>query len=140
MSQEIHGIQIIKVGDRRTFSKEITDVDVRTFADISGDYSSIHLDEEFARTTILGGRVAHGMLLAGFISAAVSRLPGVIIYISQTLLFVKPARVGDLVEASVEVLGKIGNRDEFWLKTDCRNKEAELLIIGEARVKATPPV
>lgn len=75
----------VKEGDEIYLSKVITEQDIETFAEITGDFNPIHLNEEIAKGTVFKGRVAHGMLVAGLISAVLSELPGVVVYISQTL-------------------------------------------------------
>jgi Acyl dehydratase len=82
------------VGDHVRFSKEITDEDVVTFAGVSGDTNRLHLDDEFAAETRFGNRIAHGTLVSGLISAALARLPGLTIYLSQTWSFSSPSTSG----------------------------------------------
>jgi 3-hydroxybutyryl-CoA dehydratase len=88
----------------RTFA--ITDAAVRAFAEVSGDFNPVHLDEAYAARTIFRGRVAHGMLLASHISAVLGdQLPGPgAIYLSQTLEFEHPVRIGVAVKVRVEVI------------------------------------
>jgi 3-hydroxybutyryl-CoA dehydratase len=88
-----------------TFAKTITEADIILFAGASGDNNAIHINDEFARATSFGGRIAHGFLTASVISAAVAnRLPGPgAIYISQQMNFRAPVRPGDTVHASVVV-------------------------------------
>jgi len=124
----------IKIGDKRTLSKVITENDVKMFAAITGDSAPIHLDDEFARRTIFRSRITHGMFVAGLISAALSRFPGIIIYLSQSLRFLKPVRMADTIEAIAEVLEKIDERSELRLKTLCTNERNEIVVEGEARV------
>jgi 3-hydroxybutyryl-CoA dehydratase len=124
----------IRIGDKRTFSKVITEDDVKTFAAITGDSAPIHLDDRFARRTIFRSRITHGMFVAGLISAALSRFPGIIIYLSQSLRFLKPVRMEDRIEAVAEVLEKIDERSELRLKTVCINERNEIVVEGEARV------
>ncbi|MCD6567802.1 MAG: MaoC family dehydratase [Dehalococcoidia bacterium] len=93
----------IEVGDSRLVSKVITGQDVETFAEITGDCSPLHLDEEFAKKTVFKGRIAHGMLIAGLISAALGKFPGVVVYLWQNLSFLKPVREGDRIEASAVI-------------------------------------
>ena len=91
----------LKIGDTFSFSREITDELIRKFADVSGDYNPIHLDEEFASETRFGKRIGHGMLTASFISAGLGQELSVrkIIYLGQTLKFRAPAFIGDTVTA-----------------------------------------
>jgi len=125
----------IEIGDRRLVSRVITEQDVETFAGITGDCSPLHLDEEFAKKTVFKGRIAHGMLIAGLISAALGKFPGVVVYLWQNLSFLKPVRAGDRIEASAEVLEKVSERSELRLKTTCRNQRGEMVVDGEAKVK-----
>ena len=89
----------IAVGQSASFSKTITEWDVYTFAGLSGDLNPAHINEEYAKTTRFGGRIAHGMLSAGLISAVIGmQLPGPgTIYMGQTLKFLSPVRIGDTV-------------------------------------------
>jgi 3-hydroxybutyryl-CoA dehydratase len=129
----------IKEGDRKTFSKVVTDHDIEMFAEITGDSNPIHLDDDFAGRTIFKGKIAHGLLTAGLISAALSEFPGIIIYRSQSLSFRKPVRPGDTIEAIAEVTEKIDERDEIRLETTCINQRGEIVIGGEARVRVVDP-
>ena len=125
----------IQKGDKTTAARVITGRDIETFAELTGDFNPIHLDTEFAQLTIFGTTIAHGILIAGLISAAVSRFPGVIVYLSQSLDFLKPVRVGDRVEAVAEVIEKEAQGRELRLSTTCVNQLGEVVINGEARVK-----
>lgn len=127
--------EAVKEGDKRVFSKVITERDIEAFAAVTGDFNPIHLDGNFARRTIFRGKIAHGLLVGGLISTALTKFPGVIVYISQTLDFLKPVRVGDKIEALAEVLGKIDERSELRLKTICKNQRGETVVNGEARIK-----
>jgi 3-hydroxybutyryl-CoA dehydratase len=129
----------IREGDRMTFSKMITDRDIEMFAAITGDTNPIHLDDELAGRTIFKGRIAHGLLTGGLISAAIGRFPGIIIYLSQNLSFRKPVRPGDMIEATAEVAEKIHERDEIRLETACTNQRGELVVAGDARVRVLDP-
>lgn len=129
----------IREGDSKTFSKVITDRDIEMFAAATGDANPIHLDDDLAGRTIFKGRIAHGLLTGGLISAAVSRFPGIVIYLSQTLSFRKPVRPGDTIEATATVAEKIQERDEMRLETACTNQRGELVVAGEARVRVLEP-
>jgi 3-hydroxybutyryl-CoA dehydratase len=85
------------VGDRVEFTKTVSDDDVKAFAAASGDTNPLHLDEEYAEGTRFGGRIAHGSLVGGLISAALARVPGLVIYLSQDLEFHNPVRIDDRV-------------------------------------------
>ena len=98
-------IEDLSVGMSRGLRKVIEDVDLEMFARISGDRNPVHFDDDYARDTIFGGRIAHGMLTASLISAVIGeQLPGHgTIYLKQNLSFLAPVRPGDLVEATVTV-------------------------------------
>ncbi|AEH37381.1 MaoC family dehydratase [Halopiger xanaduensis] len=124
----------IGVGDNVTFEKTLSDDDVRAFAQISGDTNRLHLDDEFAAQTRFGERIVHGTLVSGLISAALARLPGLTIYLSQDLEFRGPVKIGDRVSARVEVVEDLGN-DQFRLETRIRDEsDDETVIDGEAVV------
>ena len=94
----------MKVGDKATLSKTITDADVMLFAGLSGDFNPVHVDEEFAKESLFERRIAHGILGAGLISAVIGTdLPGVnSIYLGQELKFTAPVFIGDTITASGE--------------------------------------
>lgn len=126
----------IQVGDAAEISKTITDADVRTFADLTGDYNPIHLDEDFARHTRFGRRIAHGMLSASLISSVLANhLPGEgTIYLNQSLQFVAPAFLNDTVTARVTVTKIRDDKPIAMLETICLNQRGEVLVKGEAVV------
>lgn len=126
----------IQVGDTAEFSKTITDADVRTFADLTGDHNPVHLDEEFARQTRFQRRVAHGMLTASLISSVLAnKLPGEgTVYLSQSLQFVAPVYLNDTVTARVTVTKIREDKPIATLETVCVNQHGETLIKGEAVV------
>ncbi len=130
-------IEDLEVGMIRTLTKEITDLDIELFAQISTDQNPVHLDDDYARDTIFEGRIAHGMLTAGLISAVIGeQLPGHgTVYLGQTLKFVAPVRPGDLVTAEVEVLNIDYARRRVQLDTRCLVKGKPVLK-GEATVLA----
>ncbi|MGR3511850.1 MAG: MaoC family dehydratase [Paracoccaceae bacterium] len=99
-------IEDMEVGMMRSLTKEITDLDIELFAQVSTDRNPVHMDDEYAMDTIFEGRIAHGMLTAGLISAVIGeQLPGHgTVYMGQSLKFLAPVRPGDLVTAEVEVL------------------------------------
>lgn len=133
--QNGHDIEDLRVGMSATFSKTITEADIVMFAGVSGDINAMHINEEFAATTAFKGRIAHGMLSASVISAAVAnRLPGPgTIYLNQQLNFLAPVRPGDTVHATVTVR-EVGERGRAVLDTICTVKGVKV-IDGEATVK-----
>jgi acyl dehydratase len=120
----------LSVGDRFEFTKTITDGDLRRFAAASGDTNPLHLDDDFAEETRFRGRIAHGTLVGGLISAALARVPGLVIYLSQDLEFHNPVRVDDRVTAKCEIVEDLGN-DQFRLTTRVLEGE-DVVIDGEA--------
>jgi len=123
----------IDVGDELTFSKTLTEEDVRPFAEASGDTNRLHLDAAFAAETRFGERIAHGTLVAGLISAGLARLPGLTIYLSQELSFLGPVHLGDRITAECAVVERLG-ANRFRLTTDVRDESGDLVIDGEATV------
>ena len=128
-------IEDLQPGMAATFSKTITEADIVLFAGVSGDNNAIHTNEEFAQTTIFGGRIAHGFLSASVISAAVAnRLPGPgTVYLSQALRFKAPVRPGDTVHATVTVKSLNPEKARAELETVCTVK-GKVVIEGEALV------
>jgi acyl dehydratase len=120
------------VGDRAEFTKTISDDDVRQFAAASGDTNPLHLDDEFAEGTRFRGRIAHGTLVGSLISAALARLPGLTIYLSQDLEFHNPVRIGDRLTAECEIVEDLGD-DQYRLTTRVLDED-EVAIDGEAVV------
>ncbi|MDS0474070.1 MaoC family dehydratase [Natrinema sp. 1APR25-10V2] len=121
------------VGDYVRFSKPIADTDVTAFAQVSGDTNRLHLESDFAEDTQFGGRIAHGTLVAGTISAALARLPGVTVYLSQDLEFTGPVRIGETVTAECEIVEDLGG-DRYRLHTRVFGEDDEPVIDGEAVV------
>lgn len=129
---EVDAREELTVGDTVRFSKALTEADVERFAAASGDTNPIHLDDDWAEGTRFNGRIVHGVLAAGLISAALARLPGGIVYLSQDLEFRAPVRLGDRIAAEVEVVEDLGG-DRYRLRTTVEKGE-ELVIDGEAVV------
>ena len=123
----------VSVGDRVTFTKPISEGDVRSFAAASGDTNRLHLDDEFAAGTRFGRRIVHGTLVSGLISAALARLPGLTIYISQDLSFLAPVDIGDRVSAVCTVVDSLDG-DRYALTTDVLGDDGEPVVEGEATV------
>lgn len=125
----------IGIGMKVNHMKTITEADIMRFAELSGDFNPVHVSEDFAKKTLFGHRIAHGMLVAGLISAAVAKLPGLVIYLSQTVNFSKPVRIGDSVTVTAEVIGKDDIKGILQMKTICVNQNSEIVVDGEAKVK-----
>ncbi len=125
----------LHVGQSATLSKTITEADILMFAAVSLDTNPIHVDDEAARSSRFGERIAHGLLSAGLISALLgTRLPGSgTIYLSQSLKFRTPVKIGQTVRAMVEITDLNATRKSATLRTTCMVKE-DVVIDGEARV------
>lgn len=131
-----HPVLPFRVGDKASLSKTVTDKDIVSFAELVGDYNPIHIDEEYARNGRFGGRVAHGALTIGLISAVLgNKMPGPgTIYLSQSIRFVRPVRPGDTITATVEMLEIDAEKRVVRLRTDCVNQAAKTVAEGEAVV------
>ncbi|MDA7461467.1 MaoC family dehydratase [Planktomarina temperata] len=130
-------IEDIEIGMTRHLRKVVTDRDIEMFAEVSTDHNPVHLDDDYANDTIFEGRIAHGMLTAGLISAVIGeQLPGHgTVYLGQSLKFLAPVRPGDLVTAQVEVVDiDLGHR-RVKLDTHC-SIDGKKVLAGEATVLA----
>ncbi|WP_123539038.1 CBS domain-containing protein [Halosimplex salinum] len=127
----------IDVGDVVRFSKPLDEDEVGAFADASGDTNRLHLDDEYARGTRFGRRIVHGTLVAGVVSAALARLPGLVVYLSQEVSYLGPVDIGDRVTAECEVVEKL-DEDRYRLTTTVSDADDETVIDGEAVVLADP--
>ena len=125
--------EAIEVGDFVEFTKTLTDEDVKRFATASGDTNPLHLDDEYAGETRFEDRIVHGTLVSGLISAALARLPGLVVYVSQETKFLNPVEIDDRLTARCEVVEDLGN-DLFRLSTDILDEEGEAVVDGEAVV------
>ena len=129
-------IDQLNIGEKASLTKQITESDVFCFAEVTGDRNPVHLDPEYASQTRFKERIAHGMLTAGLISAVLgTRLPGLgSIYLSQSLAFKAPVKLGDVIQAEVEVIEKIPEKNKLRLRTTCRNQDGTVVTDGEAVV------
>ncbi|MDB4888773.1 MAG: Phosphate butyryltransferase [Gemmatimonadetes bacterium] len=125
------------VGQSRSRSMLITEQRIAAFAEVSGDANPIHLDASFAAKTMFQERIAHGMLLASFISAVLgNELPGLgTIYLSQTLRFTRPAHIGDTITAKVTITSLRPDKRLVELETECTNQNGEIVLSGVALTK-----
>lgn len=126
----------IRIGDKFTTTREVTDQVIRAFAEVSGDHNPIHLDEEFAARTRFGKRIAHGMLSGAFISAVLGNefRERKIVYLSQTMKFVAPTFIGDTITVTGTVTNIRPDRGIVILETLCTNQNGEITVKGEAAV------
>ncbi len=123
-----------KIGDSFSRSREVTDELVRAFAEVSGDHNPIHLDDEFAKATRFGRRIAHGMLSGAFISGVLGyeMSERKIVYLSQTMKFIAPVYIGDTVTTRSTVLAIREAKNIVTLETVCTNQDGETVVKGEA--------
>ena len=130
----------IKIGD--SFSKErlVTDELVRAFAEVSGDYNPIHIDEAFAKTTRFGRRIAHGMLSGAFISAVLGHefAEKKIVYLSQTMKFTAPVYIGDTVTTTATITNIREDKNIVTMDTTCTKQDGEVVVKGESVVMVLP--
>ena len=133
-----YDLEDLKPGMSASFAKTITEADIVLFAGASGDNNAVHINEEFAQTTAFKGRIAHGMLTARVISAAIAgRLPGPgTVYLGQNLRFKAPVRPGDTVHAAVTVKEVLAEKRRVTLETVC-TVDGRVVIDGEALVMPT---
>lgn len=130
-------VTTLAVGDEVTFAKTVSEDDVRGFAVASGDTNPVHLDDEYAAATRFGGRIAHGGLVSGLISAALARLPGAVVYLSQSVEYQAPVDVGERATAVVEVVESLGD-GRYRLRTTVETADATAAS-GEAVVLLEAP-
>lgn len=123
----------LSVGDAVRFTKTLSDEDVRAFARASGDTNRLHLDDEFATKTRFQGRIAHGALTSGVVSAALARLPGLTVYLEQDVSYLGPVEVGETVTAVCEVQEVLGG-DRYRLSTAVFDGDGDRVLDGEATV------
>jgi 3-hydroxybutyryl-CoA dehydratase len=132
---ELRGRYIDEINEGMTavFSKTVTEADIVLFAGVTGDTNPVHLDEDYAKPTMFKGRIAHGMLTAGFISAVFgTKLPGPgCVYMSQSLKFKAPVRAGDTVVARVTATAVDRDKARVTFATTCKVRDA-VVLEGEA--------
>ena len=122
------------VGEQASLTKTVTESDVTTFADLIGDHNPIHTDDEYARKSRFGRRVAHGVFTGGLISAVLgNKLPGPgSIYLSQQLEFLAPVYIGDTITAVVEVVSWRPEKRIITFKTGAYNQEKIQVVTGQS--------
>ena len=138
MTDEVLGV---KVGDRAEFEKTVSAEDVARFAEVTGDNNPLHRDPEYAARTRFGQCIAHGMLSAGYISAALGTKLApdcCVVYLSQSLRFLRPVKIGETVRAVAEVKGVDPQKRIVTVQTDCFNQDGETVVKGEAVVLLDP--
>ncbi|CAB1261806.1 MaoC family dehydratase [Clostridium sp. WLY-B-L2] len=128
-------IDELKIGDRAYFEKIVSEDDVYSFAEITGDFNPLHVDEKKYKD-VFKKRIAHGALIAGYLSACIGMyLPGPgTIYLSQNSKFNLPVYFGDTIKVEIEVLEIYKNENIAKLKTTCTNSTGHKVLTGEAFV------
>ena len=128
----------ITIGQTASYSKQISEVDIQLFAAVSGDVNPVHLDADYAATTVFGERIAHGALTGAIISAALAlELPGPgTIYLGQTLRFRKPVKIGDTITVQLEVTEKRDDKKFVTLQCTAINQDGKTVASGVAEVMA----
>jgi 3-hydroxybutyryl-CoA dehydratase len=123
------------IGQRASLMRTVMDNDVHIFAAVSGDNNPIHVSDSFASRSKFGQRIAHGMFTASLVSAVLgTQLPGPgAIYLSQTIQFLAPVRIGDVVIANVEVVELVAKRRRARLFCECIC-DGRTVLVGEAWV------
>ena len=130
-------IQGVSVGDTATFEKTVSEQDIVDFARVTGDEQPLHLDDAYAAKTRFKRRIAHGMLSASFISAAlgIKLAPqATVVYLSQSLRFLRPVFPGDTITARLEVTKLDMERGFVTCSTECTNQDGASVLTGEATV------
>ena len=127
-------IDELKVGDSAQITKTITENEINLFAKAIGDFNPVHLDEAYAQKTQFKGRIAHGALSIGLLSAVLGNvLPGHgTIYLSQEVKFLAPVRIGDALTARVEVIELVPERNRAKFRTTCINQDGKTVVDGTA--------
>lgn len=130
----------LKIGDTFSKTRTVTDELIRAFAELSGDHNPIHLDEEFARNTRFGKRIAHGMLSGAFISAVLGYEfeARKIVYLSQSMRFVAPVFIDDVITTTATVKNIREDKGIVTIDTTCTNQDGEVTLRGEAVVMILP--
>lgn len=129
-------IERFAVGQHAQLERTLTAHDVMVFADVTGDHNPVHVDAAAAAASPFGGQIVHGMLTASLISAVLGTLlpgPGAI-YVSQSLRFLRPVRLGDTVVARVEISAIDPVKRRLMLVTTVRNQSGKAVLDGEATV------
>lgn len=133
-------LDALAIGETARFRKTVSEADVYAFAGITGDMYGVHVDEEFAKGTRFGERIAHGAMAVGFLSTAVGQIaarvppPGAVSY-RYDLTFTAPMRFGDTIEAEVRVSRKNPERNEIVLEARCSNQRDETVVKGTMILK-----
>ena len=135
-------INEIQAGDSAEFAKTISESDIYLYAGVTGDFNPAHINEPYAQKTFFKTRIAHGMLIAGFISTVLAnKLPGPgTIYMHQELDFLAAVHIGDTITARVEVIEVMVEKNRVKVRTTCVNQHGTQVLAGEAVVSPPKPL
>ncbi len=124
----------LELGMRARMSRTVSAADIASFAAVSGDHNPVHVDADYAAGTMFGERISHGMLTASYISAVFGmKLPGPgAIYVSQTLNFRRPVKIGDEIETIVEIYDLWPEKHRARFTCQCVNTAGKTVLEGEA--------
>lgn len=125
----------VDVGTKVSHMKTVTEADIVMFAGVSGDFNPIHVCETYAKKTFFGGRIAHGVIALGLISATMTKLPGLVIFLSDSNRFTAPVRIGDTITATGEVINVRKDKGIVTLKVTCTSQKGEVVVEGEWMVR-----
>jgi 3-hydroxybutyryl-CoA dehydratase len=125
----------VDVGYKTSHVKTISESDIDGFADISGDFNPVHMSEEYAQQTVFSGRIAHGVIAVALLSAAIAKLPGLVILLSNSSRFLKPVRIGDTITALAEVTNTRKKSGIITLKSTCTNQNGKAVVESETTVR-----
>jgi len=128
----------VKIGHKTSHSRTISEQDINAFAELSGDFNPVHVNEEYAKKTFFKGRIAHGTISIGLLSAAMAKLPGLPIFLGQDIKFLKPVRIGDTITATAEVIDMRHDKAILTLRNSCTNQNGEVVIDGTATARLFP--
>ncbi len=129
----------VDIGYQTTHTKTITGDDIARFAEISGDFSPVHISPAYARKTFFQGRIAHGLMAVLLLSAAIAKLPGMVVLLSNSSKFRKPVKIGDTITATATVSTVRKGMGIVVLKSNCTNQNGELVAEAETMVRIYEP-
>jgi 3-hydroxybutyryl-CoA dehydratase len=135
MGYAIKKFEEFKIGEKGVCAKTITEADVILFAGVSGDFNPVHINEEYAKTTMFKGRIVHGMLVASLLGQAGASILGGAIYLGHSQRFLAPVKTGDTITASFEIIEMIPEKKLIKCHGYCTNQDGKVVIDGEATVK-----
>ncbi len=125
----------VDIGYKTTHVKTVTETDIVLFAAVSGDLNPVHVNEEYAKKTFFGGRIAHGVIAIAVLSAAMAKLPGLVIFLNHSSRFLKPVKIGDTITGLAEVTAVRKDKGIVTLKNTCTNQKGEVTVEGETVVR-----